>query len=269
MTRSPGRRFFVVGALAALMLVPTFFVGAVIDDRAGYSRQTLRGVAEEWGGRQTIGAPRLVIPVTASVARNVTRSRADPATGAIRYFTETVEETEARPDIILYPERYEATLDLDTEIRARGVFEAPVYAAAVSAMIAFDPGRVRLEADETALWDKARFELTVSAAKGLRGATSLSMDGEAAPLEARRARRESVIFAEIGDPRDAARFDLRLALNGATGLYLSPAGRLTTVAMTADWPDPSFTGGFLPDGSAVREDGFAASWTIPHLATEW
>ena len=49
-------------------------------------------------------------------------------------------------------------------------------------------------------------------------------------------------------------------------LQIAPVGRTTSVNIQSDWPHPSFNGAFLPDDSEVREDGFDATWTIPHLA---
>lgn len=36
--------------------------------------------------------------------------------------------------------------------------------------------------------------------------------------------------------------------------------------MTSDWPDPSFSGAFLPSDRSVSPGGFSAAWTVPHLA---
>jgi inner membrane protein len=70
----------------------------------------------------------------------------------------------------------------------------------------------------------------------------------------------------LGDPRGAEGYELRLGLNGAEELRLTPVGRDSRVTITSDWPHPSFFGAFLPDGSDIAEDGFEATWTIPHLA---
>ena len=48
--RAVGTRFFVVGLLTLFMFVPLFFAGAIIDERSGYSRDTARSIAQEWGG---------------------------------------------------------------------------------------------------------------------------------------------------------------------------------------------------------------------------
>ena len=54
-------------------------------------------------------------------------------------------------------------------------------------------------------------------------------------------------------------------LNGSGGLYFSPVGEQTTVSVTADWPDPSFQGSWLPGERQGDTDGFRATWQIPFL----
>ena len=46
----------------------------------------------------------------------------------------------------------------------------------------------------------------------------------------------------------------------------APVARDTRLAMTSDWPHPSFSGAFLPLERSIGADGFSASWRVPHLA---
>jgi inner membrane protein len=39
-------------------------------------------------------------------------------------------------------------------------------------------------------------------------------------------------------------------------------GRETKVEAISSWPDPSFTGGYLPDLRTVRDSGFVANWRV-------
>ena len=42
----------------------------------------------------------------------------------------------------------------------------------------------------------------------------------------------------------------------------TPVGKETYVEMVSSWPDPSFTGAFLPSEREVTETGFTATWKI-------
>ena len=148
----------------------------------------------------------------------------------------------------------------------RGIFNVPVYRATIEFDIDFpvEQAEAELLEGETLLWEQAQLQMFLSSNRALRGAASLTLDGEDMALEPMSGK--SGIFAELGDVSKGAEMNLSLGLNGAERLMLSPVGRHSVVRMTSDWADPSFTGAFLPDGSDISEAGFSAKWTIPHLA---
>jgi inner membrane protein len=121
---------------------------------------------------------------------------------------------------------------------------------------------------EVLLWDEAEIRLSVSSNRALRGETRLQADGRILELEPMPSgdRHVGGIRAATGDPREILGFDLAMGFNGAEALSLTPVGRETRVSMVSDWPHPEFQGAFLPDAREVREDGFEATWVIPHLA---
>ena len=292
--RSAGVRFFVVGLLVLLMGIPLLLAGGIVADRERYSDEAEREVGYEWGGEQVLGGPQVVVPVTAEVRVQRRREVADPAAeGGTRTELFEAVETQARPPVHLYPETFEAAIDTVSEVRRRGIFEVPVYSARIEATFAFDPALVEplLASDESAVWEAAELRVAVSRAAALRGEASITRDGEALRLEplaatgdatmaeaaydprglpvsalAPRGTEGGGVAAPGVDPRAGGAFAMTLTLNGADRLFVTPVGRSSTVTMRGDWPDPSFTGAFLPDARTVTDAGFEASWTIPHLA---
>ena len=269
MYRSAGVRFIIVGLLVLLMFIPMFFVGAIIDERASFNRSTIGSVSEEWGGAQTISGPQLIIPVEAPVTRKEQREITDPETGRVE--TETYEVTEIRrvQPVYLLPEDFDVTVDASIQERQRGIFRVPVYTADTDIAFSFrvEDAEGQLGAEDTALWDSAFVRLSVSSNRAIRGAATMRIDGADVPLEpATDGGPVGGIVAATGDPRGLEDYRLTLVLNGAQQLDLTPSGRTSRVEISSDWPDPSFTGAFLPDGSEISETGFTASWTIPHLA---
>jgi len=265
--RATGTRFLIVGLLALLMYIPLFFVSAVIDDRADFSRDTIREVGGEWGGSQLLSGPYLILPVAAPVTISRTVTVTDPETGETR--RENQPYTELRPvdPIYLLPNRFDLDIHATSSIRSRGIFDVPVYSASAEASFNFDLGAATeaLTGEQRILWDEASLRVTVSQNRALRGETRLLVDNTELPLEPR-ADGTAGVTAALGDPRDHAEYALTLGFNGASDLQATPMGRNSTVTITSDWPHPSFFGAFLPDGSAISEDGFTATWTIPHLA---
>jgi len=267
MRKSAGFRFFVVGILVLLMFIPLFFVGEIIDSRADYNRQTIWDVGNEWGGAQTVSGPLLVIPVEGPVEREVEREVTDPNTGWTRKQTVTEVVTVRKPAIYVLPEDIAVDVATEAEERKRGIFRVPVYTSRVGMefSLAVDALTDHVEPDETVLWDQAVLQVGLSSNSVLRGETALTVGGEPVQFEPRIDGAQG-IFARVGDPREMGDVVMSLGLNGTQQFLLTPVGRTTNVNFDSDWPHPSFTGAYLPDGSEISENGFSAQWTIPYLA---
>ena len=269
MLRSSGIRYLIVAVLALLMFIPLFFVGAVIDSRANYSREAVRDVGREWGGAQVLSGPALIIPVQGPQTSVQTRETTDPNTGRIRSEQVEVTETVAKSPIYILPETFELELDAQTNIRSRGIFQVPVYSADAKLRFNFDLGAVAraIPSEDQILWDHAVLRVSLSANRSLRGAAELLIDGSSVPLEPVFGRSGvGGISAALGDPRDIEAYQMTLGLNEAEAFQTTPVGRISRVTLHSDWPHPSFFGAFLPDSSEISDDGFQATWTIPHLA---
>ena len=266
MMKSAGARFLIVGILAILMNIPMMLVGDVINERSHYSRDTIRTVGQEWGGRQLINGPVMVVPVKGPVTRIETRKVTDAATGAEKTESYEVVEIKEKPSIYVMPQRYDTTLATVTEERKRGLFKVPVYTADLQIDFDYDLSELTdaLTDGEEILWDNAHLLVSLTSNKALRGAATLQVDGRDTPLEPRAAK--SGIRADLDDPRRANSYRLNLAFNGAETVQITPVGRTTNVAFQSDWPHPSFFGAYLPDGYEAAEDGSSAEWSIPHLA---
>lgn len=278
MLRSAGAKFLIVGILALLMFIPLFFVGAIVDDRANYSRQAITDVSQEWGGAQLFSGPQMMIPVTEEVTSRKKRELIDKKTGQPRrdaddrvlyeYFDVT--ETVSRSPIFIYPDMFKVTLDSRTQERRRGIFNVPVYSADVVMAFNFPTEQIAKMAkpSEKIRWDKAQVRVFLSGNRALRGQAILTIDGQENPLEPLPAGSDADagIFSALGDPRKLKEYRLELGVNGAQSLSVAAVGRTSMAEMTSDWPHPSFFGDFLPDSSDISDAGFKANWTIPHLA---
>ena len=60
-------------------------------------------------------------------------------------------------------------------------------------------------------------------------------------------------------------FTIHLRLNGSQNLMFVPVGKQTSVEMHSPWPDPSFTGSYLPDLRQGSDSGFNANWKVLYL----
>lgn len=266
--RSTGFRFLVVGALTLLMMVPLFFAGSIVKERAFYAEQTTRDIGREWGGEQTLLGPFLVIPVEGTDYRTEVRETTDPFTG--QTLRETFEEpfTVRRAPVILLPEGFDASIQTTSETRRRGIFEVPVYAADVGVTASFDPARAAggLRDDERLLWGDAHLRLSLSSNAGLRGETTVTGPGGALDLNPYAEDRIGGVEGRVGALDKITSFDIAFRLNGSGRIAVVPVGRHSAVTMMGDWTAPGFSGTFLPDSHQIDDTGYRADWSVPHLA---
>lgn len=243
--------------LSVAMAVPLMLIAEIAAERRGYSDEAAWTIAQSWGGRQTLSGPFLVVPVE---GRREVEIRNDDGSVSLR------EETGLVEPAILMPERLEIDSTATTEIRARGIFEVPVYTVRHALGLDFDPARLAgsLGEGERLLWDRAELVIGVSEPRALRG---VDTGGTAPAFEPGSGLRGlKGIHAPLGDPRGLGDLAITLTLGGSQGLHFTPTGRQTTVRLGADWPHPSFVGHFLPAAREIGPEGFTASWEIPHLA---
>ncbi len=285
---SRGWRFAMMILLTLLMGIPLLMVTGLIDERARYQRQAVGEVSQRWGGPIRMAGPVIVIPVEHEVERVITDEDGTKRHKRVREMAEP---------IILMPETLEISADSVSQVRKRGIFEVPVYTTDFEIGARFDFARVDLHVrkGETVLWDRARLAVLMSGTRSFSGKAVLTADGKPLDLDPgtplpdsvdRTPRRTRSIKADIalepgtplrgksgiqailGDPRGRTDFRLTMGLNGARELMFAPVGRQTEIKMESDWPHPSFQGAFLPKERTVAETGFAAHWSIPHLARD-
>lgn len=285
---SKGWRFAVLIMLTVLMLIPLGLISLVIEDRVSYRRDAIRDVSTQWGGEIDLQGPVMVLPVEVERTRTV-----KDVLGEAR--TETYWD-QAEP-IILMPEDLDIAITADSIVRRLGIFEVPVFGAEMSIAFGFDTDRASavMRPRERILWDKSSIAVLLPQTRSFADHAVLSVDGRAFDLEpgtpltggqspARIGGARTVgarelalepgtplnglagIQAVTGDPRGLGQATLTMRLNGARQITLTPSGRQTDVTMTSDWPHPSFTGNFLPKERTVTDEGFSATWAVPHLA---
>lgn len=63
---------------------------------------------------------------------------------------------------------------------------------------------------------------------------------------------------------EAREFSLDVQLNGSGSLDFVPVGRQTSVKLASSWPDPSFSGAWLPTTRTVGAEGFEAEWRVSY-----
>jgi inner membrane protein len=255
--RSPGFKFLLIVVLTVAMAVPLFLIQLALSDREQTAAGVATDIAAGWGGPQIVAGPVLLVPYSVQRQNLVNGQTVQVEQG----FT-----------AMLLPENLNVNVQATSGTRWRGIFEVPVYKAAIGMHATFDKDGITalLPSDAKVQWEQARIAIRVSDAHGLADNVVLNTNGRTVPFESGvdvdDARFSGIqVRAGLSGPASLT-LDTKFTLRGSREFSISPLGRRTTATAQSDWNSPSFFGAFLPTDRELTKDGFKASWTVPYLA---
>lgn len=242
-----------VAGLSLLLLIPLAFLKETIRDRENTAENAVTEVGSSWGGRQSLTGPYIELSKTVKKDKD-----------------------EKTVTLCVFPESFEADVDLSSSTLKRGIFKVPVYRSIVKATGSFTFG------DEVMNFitpgTEARLCLGLGDLKGLEDQAGVSFGEQNLKFSNR------VITDRMGNHypelvavlqeglisgKDSIGYSLDLNLKGAASFSVAPVGESSVIKMTSDWADPSFSGAFLPSERSVNESGFTAVWRINALNRDY
>jgi inner membrane protein len=253
-----------VGLLTLILLIPAVWIMSLIEERQERAVSVVLEVSEKWGGSQTLVGPILVIPYTVQETR-------ENASG-----TYTVQRTE---NAYFLPEKLSVTGEVEPEVLSRGIFDAVVYRANVATKATFKAPDFNAlgVSPESVQWTNARFVVGIKDLGGISstpvivsGSTKLETEQIADIYERNNASAYSAMPGIVSKAGWSSASDfqpnvsLTLNFKGSQSLNFIPSGKETKVNLTGAWGNPSFDGKFLPETRVVKENDFAAVWSILH-----
>lgn len=247
-----GGRFLKGLALAALLAgfaVSLELVAGLVQEREWMGDIARDAVAGLWGPAQQLTGPLLIVPED-----RVTGSGADIKVEAVRH--------------VLAPRDLAIDVAMSTETRRRGLFDVPVYTAAVTLTGRFDPGDLSALPGNGVGIVAPVLAASVSSAAAIVGNPAMTWNGVSVavtpepPAAAKAVLGPQAIAAPLPAIADDGRFTLKLQMRGTGRFMLAPSGRSTSVAMTSSWPDPSFVGSRTAESHSIGADGFRANWRV-------
>lgn len=250
------RKAAVVVLVSLLLLIPIGMLRGLISERIRLADQAGAAVAAGWGGWQQLGGPILVVPIERQIrdGHGQPRQRLDY--------------------VFILPDTLDIDAALETESRRRGIYTVPVYQSRLRIEARFVPADLAAVSatghpDRQVLWDKAQLLLPVSDVKAIRALEQarwndrpLRFVGGGYPQHD--GIRAAIDLSEVRAGKPAL-FTAELSVAGSECLQFLPLARTTDVRMQADWPDPAFSGNYLPVERHVVEDGFTARWQVLEL----
>lgn len=244
--------------LILLLLIPTFFINSLIDERKNRQNEAITEVSAKWAESQTISGPIISIPYFEYVTEQ---------NGKINKY---------RRYIHVLPEKLIINGELFPEKRYRGIFEVVVYGSQINISGSFVDivKNIPTIPVENILYDQAFVSVGISDLRGVKEQIELTWGDEKLSFNSG-IESNDILNSGISVPiklaiedinlNNSVSFNFKLNLNGSQYVYFSPIGKETLVKISSKWTNPSFDGAFLPDSREIDETGFKANWKILEL----
>jgi inner membrane protein len=248
-------KMILVSVMALLLLIPSFLIQEIIQERIALGEKVKTDLYTQWGGKQVLSGPVLNVPFT--VTEPVENNQGTRERYGVAHFLPDTFHT----DGVLYPEK-----------RKRGIYEVVVYEGKLKLTGSFlQPDVSRLDLQNAVFnWSAAYFTIGVSDMRGIKNLPELVLNGRKYAVDPGVADTDLfpsgvTIKTNNTDLSYPLNFEIDLVLNGSEDLSVEPLGRTSDVRIKSSWAEPSFTGGFLPVNRQVTSKGFTADWQVTHL----
>jgi len=246
-------KLIVIVILSLLLLIPTFFIRNLIDERQTRRNETILEVTSKWGQSQTLFAPVILVPY------------------------EKYEKTSSKTFIThknymhLLPDELVINGSMAPEIRHRGIYKIVLYSTDLNLNAVFTKESFQNWPDspDKILWSEAILVIGISDLAGLDDISEIQWNNDTLLAEGGIPYTSDIstgihAFVDI-NPEGNNTFHLQMDLHGSESLYFIPAGKSTNVNLSSNWTTPSFEGSSLPDERNVTGEGFDAKWNVLHL----
>jgi len=245
---------FLIGFLILLLLIPSLLLQELVSERQHRQKEAVEEVSSKWAGSQTINGPVISIPYRETV-------------------TEQNNTHEVKKWAYFLPDKLGIHARIIPEKRYRGIYQVIVYTTELKIEGSYDSlqfGELNIPADRF-LWNEAAVFFDISDVRGLKEEVKLRLAGNDLDLAPAKLSNEqfknalSATLPAVAFAHGPLPFSMTLSLKGSEDLLFVPAGKATSVEASSSWPNPSFTGNYLPDLRTVKDSGFDAGWKVLYL----
>ena len=261
-------RFFIIGVIAFLMLIPLEQVGYIVDERSSLHHQVLSNIASEWGNPQVVMGPVLVLPI---VEKYNTTEKVTDNKGNEKLVSKMIYRNK---NVIILPKQLHKEIALHEHYRYRSIYKSLVYTTDIGVKGAFvlpDISKLSDALDEVR-YDKAYLVMGLSDTKAIENVSALSFGTHSYTFEPGTMLNLKGIKGgfhtplELNASQNNYTFDFTIKTNGSSFIRFSAFGEKTEIVVHSSWKHPSFQGAILPKERNITDEGFTAVWKIPSLA---
>jgi inner membrane protein len=234
-------KLLVIIVFLLLLLIPLGFVENTIQQRAEYKKEATQKVTKAWAKTQTISLPQIKILKEKFITKIDEKTK--------RQIKEKILK-----EIYLPIEDLTTNIEIDTEIRKKGIFKVPVYTSLINTKGVFK------NLDYTSI--NGTLSFNVEDSRGFISEPSYTLNGKKLNCE------NNLCKINLKNPPKFIPFEINYKLRGSNFIKLRVGGKTNKIKISGNWADPSFEGDFLPAKRKVTNDNFDATWEIPQIATK-
>ncbi len=252
--KSPTRvmiKAFITGFLILAMLIPTFFIMHLVEEREQRQKDVVLEVSNKWAKAQTFSGPYIAIPYNEQAISDDNK---------LAYVKKT---------IVLLPEDLQVNGVLYPEERKRSIYTVLLYKTALVATgnftITVPPG---IDVANLQL-NEAKLCVGVNDFKGIEEKVSVVFNNQRynlSPGIPTQMIDEAGLSCSVPLTADLfakpVQFSMNLKIRGSSQLSFAPLSGNSTFQLSSKWRSPSFDGTSLPTERKVSDSGFTAKWTF-------
>ncbi|MDR0456481.1 MAG: cell envelope integrity protein CreD [Treponema sp.] len=264
-TSGGGFKIAMLVVLVLLLLIPIFMIRSLITERSHRADTAEESIMEAWGSQFTLYGPVIRIPV---VEREEIRTKTEKEGEKIEIITRNYVLWITPKDIVI-------RADFSAQKKRRGIFSVALFSGDVSLSgnFTFERAKDELKQNQTIYPEQAEIIVGLVSQKGIRKIITADWNGSELFFKPGN-RNYSIGYSgnngiNASSPFDTAginTFDIKFAVQGGKSMRALPIGETTQAYISADWPSPSYQGGFLPLAHTSSESGFNAEWEISYLS---
>ena len=259
-----------IALLSLLLLIPSFFISSLGEERKQTAANAENEIASKWGMPQHITGPVIAIPCVEGDQKDI-------------YY--------------ILPKTLNVNADVKSQTLYRNIYEAVVYNSSIDFDGTFNISSLLPIKNDSVkvLLNEAYIELGITDLRGISKKVQVNLDGKIADVndggiddniqyDGSSHADNVVVEADVVKPvdvrvqgscvamarmdlteparHDSVPFKLHLDLKGSETLSFAPVGEETKIHVKGDCATPSFNGNFLPIDRNVTPDGFDATWEV-------
>ena len=259
-------KFCIIILLAMGLQIPLSMISGVIKDRSHYQEEARQTIADSWTGKQKIIGPLLIIPYTRQYQTEKWDAKAK------QYLKK---QHQAYETAYILPENLEIDSSAITENRYKGIYDVPVYTAAMVFKGVFANDRILAltQRHDISAIGHAQLGVIVGDIRGISTHPLLQWNQKSLNFLAGSgfSHNENGIHANLGQLEAITQtkypFEFSIKLRGMETIQFTPSGKQMQLKMSSSWQHPNFVGRYLPQERSIGTEGFNATWVLSGFST--